>query len=353
MVMAAWSPISSIAASSSEAKASGTRSSSRQRKPTTRCEAISGMVTPARIAAMAAPISESRARSSASAPPSVSDLGQELPQLGQPPLHQLDQLRLLPLLRALHQRAHGGGVDVRRRRGPAVLEAAEAEAVVGEQVDGGVGDPARLVEAVQHHLAELADVDDSGHALPQRVQRGHELEALGEKYSQHLLFDLRLQRLEENQDHERGHHGVEEEQPRRAAGPAHQHAVDERQHHAYAGEDDDLSQQLVQIQQPVALDGLRQEVQINRQRDVGEGRRRPAGEADEQFAEAEAHAQRGADPQVEEPRALGARSGPAHARVQQRDRRGELDEDGPGRGDARDAGSSPAATPPPRPPARR
>ena len=75
MVIAAWSPTSSIVASSSEAKASGTRSSRTQRKPTTRCDATNGMVTPARIAAMAAPISESLARSSERAVSSVSDSG--------------------------------------------------------------------------------------------------------------------------------------------------------------------------------------------------------------------------------------------------------------------------------------
>ena len=77
----------------------------------------------------------------------------------------------------------------------------------------------------------------------------------------------------------------------------------------------------------MALDGLREEVQVDGHRHVGEGRRWPAGEADEQLAEGQADAERGADPQVEEAGALGAAGGAAHARVEQADRGGELEED--------------------------
>ena len=196
--------------------------------------------------------------------------------------------------------------------------------------------PPRLVEAVQHHLPELAHVDDSRHALAQRGEGLHELEPLGEEDRQHLLFDLRLERLEEDEDHERGDHGVEEEQPgRRAAGPPHQEAVDQRQHHSDAGEHHDLSQQLVQVQQAVSQDGLGEEVEIDGHRHVREGRRRPSREADEQLPKGESHAEGGPDPEIEQARALGPRGGASHPGVEQAHRRGELDEDGPRGRDAR------------------
>ena len=71
---------------------------------------------------------------------------------------------------------------------------------------------------------------------------------------------------------------VEEEEPGRP-GPAHEDAVNQRQHHPDARQHHNLPQQLVQIQQPVPLDGLGEEVQIDGHRHVRERRRRPAREA--------------------------------------------------------------------------
>ena len=140
----------------------------------------------------------------------------------------------------------------------------------------------RLVERVEDHLSELADVDHACHPLPQRLHRLHELESLGEEEGEDALLHLRLQRLEEDEDDERGDERVEEEEARAlAAGPADEQPVDGGEDEADAGEDDDLAEQLVEIEEPVALDGLREEVQVDGHRHVGEGRRRPAGDADE------------------------------------------------------------------------
>ena len=186
--------------------------------------------------------------------------------------------------------------------------------------------PPRLVEAVEHHLRQLANVDDARHPLPQRRERLHEVEPFGEEDGEDFLFHLGLQRLEEDEDDERRHHRVEEEQAG-GAGPTRQHAVDQGQHHADAGEEHDLSQQLVEIEQAVPLDGLGKEVQVDRHCHVRERRRRPSGKPDEELAERQSDAEGSADPEIEEARPLGARRGPAHPGIQEAHGRRELDED--------------------------
>ena len=104
-----------------------------------------------------------------------------------------------------------------------------------------MGDPAGLVERVEHDLPELADVDDARDPLPQRLHRLHELEALREEEGEDALLHLRLERLEQNQDHEGGDERVEEEQTGAlSARPAHEEAVDGGEHEAHAGEHDDV-----------------------------------------------------------------------------------------------------------------
>src|SRR5205823_1175714 len=139
-------------------------------------------------------------------------------------------------------------------------------------------------------------------------------EPLGEEEGEDPLLHLRLQGLEEDEDDERGDERVEEEEARALASrPADEETVDGGEDEPDAGEDDDLAEQLVEIEEPVTLDRLREEVEVDGHRHVGEGRRRPAGDADEQLAKRKPDAEGGAHPQIEEALPLGATRRPPHA----------------------------------------
>ena len=102
------------------------------------------------------------------------------------------------------------------------------------------------------------------------LQLAHQLVALGEEGGHHPLLDAVAQRVEEGEDHEGGDHGVEVEELAPVAHPGDQAAVDDHQHQAERRHHHDLAEELVQVEQPVALQGLRQEEHVDGEGDGAE-----------------------------------------------------------------------------------
>ena len=226
------------AAISSEAKASGTRSSQQARNPTTRSPAVSGMARPARMTAMAARASCSRCRASAGAATSrggAPGLAARSSAIRRsmfssrmarcPPPPAASSARTVPGSR----KGTGGGPRLSRRRKPGRSSASsQSEAWVTRRVSSS---------AVEHHRRQLGRVDDGRQPVAQRLQPPHQLVPLPEEGGHHPLLHLVPQRVEEREDDERGDQRVEVEELGAAPHPGDEAAVDGHQHQAERGDD--------------------------------------------------------------------------------------------------------------------
>ena len=121
-----------------------------------------------------------------------------------------------------------------------------------------------FVQRVQQGGGHLGGVDDRGQPGSQLVQCLNQLEAFAEQNRQHLLLHASPQRIEEGQDHEGRAHGVEQKQAGPVLQPVTDHAVDQRQHQGQGGHRRHPSEELVEVEEPVALQRLGQEEQIKR-----------------------------------------------------------------------------------------
>ena len=222
----------------------------------------------------------------------------------------------------LEEGAVGDGVEAPLRLRPDVTAELVAGAVGIGQVDRGVGDPARVLERPQDARHQHPHVDDVGQLAPQRLDPPRQLELLLEHPAADPPLDPGAQRLDQDDDRRRRQQRVEEEEPGLVgADPANHHPVDE-------GEDEDqrpqhhhAPEQLVQIEQPVADEVLRQEVEVDDDEDVAEARpvRERLGDRGGDGGEA-------ADQQVEEPLLLDPRRRRPVAAVEIEDRQVEAGE---------------------------
>jgi hypothetical protein len=139
------------------------------------------------------------------------------------------------------------------------------------EVDRRVGGAPRLVDGGHGQAHRLAHVDDVGQLPAQLLHPVAQLEPLAEHPLLDRPFDDRSQRVEEDQDHEAGHQRVEEEHARIGRRhPRHQQAVDGRQDQHQRRQHDHLAQHLVDVEEPVAEERLRDEVHVDDGDDVAE-----------------------------------------------------------------------------------
>ena len=286
-----------------------------------RSPAASGMQMPAFIEAITARASPSRFSSSATAAaarrgrcaPRLGRAGrQEAAQLGHAPVEVLEQHRLLaaPAAAASSARAaagsrKGAGAGPRKSSGrkPGRSSASsQSEAWVTRRVSTS---PSSTIAASSAGSMTVAA------AVAQRLQPAHQLVPLAEEGGHHPLLDLLAQRLEEREDHEGGDHRVEVEELAPVAHPGDQAAVDRHQHQAERRDHHDLPEELVQVEQPVALQRLRQEEHVDGEGDGAEPLER-VGDAEARAACRAAErpmATSAPDEQVEQPGPLDARGG--------------------------------------------
>ena len=138
------------------------------------------------------------------------------------------------------------------------------------------------------------------------------------------FLDPLPQGLEEGEDHEGGHHGVEVEELRPVAHPGHEPAIDGHEDEAQGGDHHDLSQELVQVEQPVAQEGLGQEEHEDGEGDGAQPLERVGrAEAGQHVERREAHRDAGPEEEVLEPRPLRACGSAEHLGPQDRDHPGE------------------------------
>ncbi len=107
----------------------------------------------------------------------------------------------------------------------------------------------------------------------QRLDAPRQLVLLLEHPAVDRALDAAAQRLDQDDDRRRREQRVEEEEPVLVgADPADQHAVDEGEDEDQRPEHDHAAEQLVEIEQPVADEVLRQEVEVDDDEDVAEAR---------------------------------------------------------------------------------
>ena len=140
----------------------------------------------------------------------------------------------------------------------------------------------------------------------------------------HHALQARAQRLEHDDDRGRRHQGVEKEHPQLIElDPLHQkQAVDDRGDHDQGGQHHHAAEQLVEVEQAVAGQGLRQEIQVDGDEDVSE-RRRTGNEIEQGCG----HRRHAADEKVEEPDLLDPRWRAPVAAVEVVDGQIKADED--------------------------
>ena len=227
-----------------------------------------------------------------------------------------------------------GLVQAVHRLGPHVADEVVAAAVHVDEVDGGVGDAARLLQRGQDAAHHVAHVDHVHELAPEPVHAVAQLVALAHQPAVDRVLEERAHRLEEDQDHEGGHDRVQDEQALHlaAADPGQEQAVDHGQDRHQRAQHEHLADQLVQVEEAVAEQRLGQEVQVEDGEHVPHGRERQA-----QARQEVGHRQRGgdeaADHEVADAGLLHPRDRGAVLQVQVEDAAVEAAEDVDGEGD--------------------
>ena len=146
-------------------------------------------------------------------------------------------------------------------------------AVGVEQVDRGVGDPARLLEGGDDAGHHVGDVDHADQLAAEAVEAAAQLGPGPDQPAVDAVLEAAADRLEQDQDHERRDQRVEQlEALLAAADPRQEQAVDRPQEGDQGAEHRHLADQLVDVDQAVAEQGLRDEVEVEDREDVARGR---------------------------------------------------------------------------------
>ena len=228
-------------------------------------------------------------------------------QVGEAAVQVLEQEGAAPVSGGAEQRAGGPGVEEGNGLRPAEGQQPVAGAVLRDEPDRRVGDPSGLGEPVEHGALQVSGVDDVDHAVAQRLQLPDQLVALREEVHHHPFLDPGADGVEEGQDHEGGHQGVEEEEPRAHADPGDEPAVDAREHDPEQRDHRDLPEELVEVEQAAAQERLQEQEHVQRERHEPEPLERVGDpEAGEEIEEGQGPHDGGADEHVGEPGAVGA-----------------------------------------------
>ena len=200
-----------------------------------------------------------------------------------------------------------------------------ARSVRVDDVDRGVGDPARVLERRQHPRHQIAHVDDVHQVGAQVGHPAGQLVLFLKQPAGQRPFDPGAQRIEHDQDRGRRDQGVEEEQLVLLLWhPFHQSAINQGHDEDQGCQHHHASQQLVQVEQAVADEGLRKEEQIDGDEDVRE--RRPPG-LEHEVQQGKRDGRDPAHHQVQQPDLFHPRRRGAVAAVQVPDRRIQSRED--------------------------
>ena len=189
------------------------------------------------------------------------------------------------------------------------------------------GDAARLLERADGDAHGFLEIDDVGQDVAERVDARLELVLLAEHPLLHLPLDGGAQRIEQDQDDERGDQRVEEEHARLIGGdPRDEQAVDRRQDEHEGGDDHHAAEELRQIEQAIAEQRLRDEVEVDDREDVAE-RGKGHAELGQEVERGEGDGAEPADEEVLDARLFDARDGAAIFAVELEHRRVEAAED--------------------------
>ena len=173
----------------------------------------------------------------------------------------------------LEERAVGDGVEARLGPRADVSGQLVARPVGVDEVDRRVVMRRESSSAESTRGHQVAHVDDVGQLGAQHLDAPRQLELLLEHPAADRALDPGAQRIEQDDDRRRREQRVEEEQPLLLGrDPVDQHAVDQRQDEDQRAQHHHPAEQLVEVEQPVANQGLRQEVQVDDDEDVAEGR---------------------------------------------------------------------------------
>ena len=195
----------------------------------------------------------------------------------------------------------------------------EEPSVRREQIERALREPRRLVETVHQRLGELVDVEDVGHGAPEREDRALELEALVKEDLRDPLLDLRANGVEEDQHDECADDDMKEEllagdEPHQ---PQHERENEgERRQHAQA------SSELVEVDEAVVRDRLRQRVEENEDENRANRRNVDPG-VGQVLDDGEETAEAADQGDVSEPRAFDARVGLEAASIERTERQGQ------------------------------
>jgi hypothetical protein len=200
-------------------------------------------------------------------------------------LEHVAELRAVPQ-HAIEQRTARGQIEPQGRRGPEMAAQRERAAVSIEQVEARLRDATGGLELGHHELGHLVGVDHVRELVPQLHEQPAQDRTVAEQPALDARLDLGADRLHEHEHRERRDRGVEEKQravARRGGDPKEQQRVQARDDDDEQGQAQDPHRHLGKIEEALAHEGLRDEVEIDRGDDRADRRhqRRAEHERDE------------------------------------------------------------------------
>ena len=190
-----------------------------------------------------------------------------------------------------------------------------------EEIERALCESRGRVEAVHQRLAELVDVEDVRDRASQGEDVAFELEAFVKEHLRDPLLNLRAHGVDENENDERAHHGMQEQ---RLAGDESHQPEHEGQHERERGEHAEPSGELVEIDEAVVRDRLRQRVEEDEDQNRADGRDVDAG-VGQILDDREEAAERARQGDVAEPGAFDSGIGLEAALVERAEGQGQED----------------------------